>query len=224
MTETSFDQTGFKLIQNFLSIGEIDALSSTIESHAMNNAKGGIRNAEKVFPAVNKLATSDKLIQAARPYLTGRPNFVRAILFDKSPTNNWLVSWHQDKTVAISEKMEKEGWGPWTVKDSVNHVQPPLQVLDDMVTFRLHLDDTTKENGCLRVLSGSHRHGILAASDVASYTKTQVAVNCEARAGDALVMRPHLLHASRKAANPKRRRVLHIEYSGYQLPNGLSWV
>lgn len=219
-----FDSDGFEILDNFISPMEVELLKDAVGKSKLDAAKGGIRNAEKLFPDINSLATSDKMIAAAQNYLKGSPNFVRAILFDKTPDNNWLVSWHQDKTIAISEITEIDGWGPWTIKDGINHVQPPLVVLNDTITFRLHLDDTTKENGCLRVLPGSHQLGILAASDVANYAATQVPVDCEAKAGSALVMRPHLIHASSKAKKLENRRVIHIEYSGYQLTNGLNWV
>jgi hypothetical protein len=45
---------------------------------------------------------------------TARP--VRAILFDKSASANWSLTWHQDRVVAVRERMEVEGFGPWTRK------------------------------------------------------------------------------------------------------------
>jgi hypothetical protein len=43
----------------------------------------------------------------------------RATLFDKSPTANWLVVWHQDTALPVQERREAPGWGPWSVKDGV---------------------------------------------------------------------------------------------------------
>jgi len=31
---------------------------------------------------------------------------VKAILFDKTPSMNWYVTWHQDLTIAVKEKIE----------------------------------------------------------------------------------------------------------------------
>jgi hypothetical protein len=37
-------------------------------------------------------------------------------LFDKIPDANWKVLRHQDVTIAVQEKIEVEGFGPWTIK------------------------------------------------------------------------------------------------------------
>ena len=164
------------------------------------------------------------IISKAKSYLSESVGLVRAILFNKTPENNWLVTWHQDRTVAVSDKFDKHEWGPWSIKDEIHHVQPPIEVLAQMVTFRIHLDDTSLENGCLKVLPNSHRLGILDAGAIQAYAQSHEAVVCEAPAGSALAMRPHLLHSSSKAVSPCQRRVLHLEYSSYKLPNGVSWA
>src|SRR5205807_4301579 len=82
---------------------------------------------------------------------------VRAIYFDKSPEANWLVSWHQDLTLALRARAEVPGFGPWSTKDGIPHVQPPVELLQQMLSVRLHLDDADESNGALRVLPGSHR-------------------------------------------------------------------
>jgi hypothetical protein len=72
---------------------------------------------------------------------------VRGILFDKIPDANWKVPWHQDVTIAVQEKVEAEGFGPWSIKADVLHVQPPASILEQMLSIRLHLDDCGEENG-----------------------------------------------------------------------------
>jgi hypothetical protein len=54
---------------------------------------------------------------------------VRAILFDKTPVTNWSLPWHQDRTIAVAERIEVEGFGPWTAKDGLLHVAPPFELL-----------------------------------------------------------------------------------------------
>jgi ectoine hydroxylase-related dioxygenase (phytanoyl-CoA dioxygenase family) len=50
-------------------------------------------------------------------------------------------------------------------------------------------------------------------------------VICCLNAGDALVMRPLLLHASSPARKPDHRRVIHLEFAPANLlPAGLSWA
>jgi ectoine hydroxylase-related dioxygenase (phytanoyl-CoA dioxygenase family) len=104
------------------------------------------------------------------------------------------------------------------------HVQPPIAVLNQMITFRIHLDDSSQANGCLKVLPKSHELGILDQNEIQEYVQHNRSVICEARSGSALVMRPHILHASSKAKNPSQRRVLHLEYSSFKLPSGISWA
>lgn len=138
---------------------------------------------------------------------------VRAILFDKLPGSNWKVAWHQDLTICVKSRAELPGYGPWSVKDGVVHVQPPVQLLEQMVTLRLHLDHTGAENGALRVLPGSHQYGRLTPDAIQKLRASTPEHICEAAAGDALLMRPLILHASAPATAPQHRRVVHIEYA-----------
>ncbi|MGM8225461.1 phytanoyl-CoA dioxygenase family protein [Cellvibrio sp. ARAG 10.3] len=154
-------QSGFELLQNFIDSDTAAAIIEEVNQPLLNAQGGGIRNADKKFNVIATLASSDYLLAQASRYLSGCPHLVRAILFDKSFNNNWLVTWHQDKTVAVSSTFEKEGWGPWSFKDGVHHVQPPLEVLESMITFRIHLDGSTRKNGCLKVVPNSHRLGLL---------------------------------------------------------------
>lgn len=195
-----------------------------LESSDAIYPKHGVRNAEKKFRSVQKLVDSDLLRDKAKEFLSGSPEIVRVIAFDKTPEKNWLVTWHQDKTVTINKKASIPGWGPWTIKDGIIHVQPEIDVLEDMVTFRIHLDDANESNGCLKVIPKSHRLGILTKQQqdrVIAESKESI---CPASAGDLLVMRPLLLHSSNKAIAPDHRRILHIEYCSYRLPKGLAWA
>ena len=72
---------------------------------------------------------------------------VRGIYFDKRVDANWKVAWHQDLSIAVKAKAKIEGYGPWSVKAGITHVQPPVSVLEQMLTVRLHLDDTDETNG-----------------------------------------------------------------------------
>ena len=145
-------------------------------------------------------------------------------MFDKTPDKNWLVTWHQDKTISVSDKAKISGWGPWTVKDGINHVQPNLKVLEDMVAFRIHLDDADESNGCLKVIPKSHNLGILGKDEQDRVVSEAEEYICTVRSGDLLVMRPHLLHSSSRGTAPSHRRIVHVEYSSFKLPDGLVWA
>ena len=93
-----------------------------------------------------------------------------------------------------------------------------------MVCFRIHLDASNLDNGCLRVIPDSHLLGIIKQEKISEVLESDEQVDCEVSKRSALIMRPHLLHSSAKGVAPSQRRVLHLEYSSYQLPNGATWL
>ncbi|MBF9220648.1 phytanoyl-CoA dioxygenase family protein [Hymenobacter ruricola] len=148
-------------------------------------------------------------------------HLVKAIYFDKPAGSNWLVAWHQDLMVNVSQRVDSPGFGPWTSKAEGVSVQPPVAVLENVCTIRLHLDDCDASNGALKVVPGSHRHGVLFAADIAA--RTAGATGCAVPAGGAMLMRPLLLHASNRSTSRRPRRVIHLEFSSVELPAGLHW-
>ena len=113
------------------------------------------------------------------------------------------------------------GFGPWTSKAEGVSVQPPVAVLENVVTLRIHLDDCDATNGALKVVPGSHRHGVVPAAAIASYTPNTI--TCAVPAGGAMLMKPLLLHASNRSTSPRPRRVIHLEFASAELPAGLAW-
>ena len=174
-------------------------------------------------PAVQRLARGERILRLIRPHLPEEPLPVRAIYFDKSPDANWLVAWHQDLTLTVRARADVPGFGPWSTKDGVPHVQPPVELMQQMLSVRLHLDDADAENGALRVLPGSHRLGRLSSERIQELRAQGSEVVCALSAGDAFLMRPLLLHASGRSTKASHRRVLHLEYAGFKLPSGLQW-
>ena len=214
---SNLDTRGFVIVPNVLDDSASHALASLLGDSNGAGTRDMLHNQK-----VAELAESI-LAELVRPHLPHCPLPVRGIYFDKRPETNWLVAWHQDLTLALKEKAEVPGFGPWSVKEGVPHVQPPIHLLEQMLTVRLHLDDTDSSNGALRVLSGTHRLGRLNAEAIQSCRETHEEVLCEAKAGDVLLMRPLLLHASSRSSSPRRRRVVHIEFAGFPLPAPLEW-
>ena len=149
---------------------------------------------------------------------------VRAVLFDKTEDANWAVAWHQDRTVAVTERLAVEGFGPWSIKDGIQHVAPPISVLEGMTTLRLHLDDCGADNAPLVFASGSHNLGRIPATAAAAVAVRHKQVTCYAQAGDVWAYATPILHASAPTRSQRRRRVLQIDYAGDALPGGLTWL
>jgi ectoine hydroxylase-related dioxygenase (phytanoyl-CoA dioxygenase family) len=149
---------------------------------------------------------------------------VQCTLFDKTPQRNWLVALHQDLSIPVRARVQHPRLTVWSRKEGEHFVQAPPELLEALLAVRIHIDDCGLENGPLRVVPGSHRHGRL--GNVAGQQLRVVAgeAPCPARSGDALLMRPLLLHASSKAIAPGRRRVLHVLFGPASLPFGLEWT
>lgn len=212
LSELTFREDGLELKRSLLSPSDIQAAIAALTRFSAAMPTYGIRNAEAKLPEIARIARSDRVFHFAETLLNDTPRLVRAIVFDKTPTQNWAVSWHQDKTIAARQRAELAGWEPWTLKDGTLHVQPPRCVLDAMATIRIHLDPADNDNGCLQVIPGSHRHGVLKPADIQAGVREQLVTSCVVQMGDAIAMRPLMLHASRKATRPAHRRVIHLEY------------
>lgn len=226
---SQFERDGFAIVPNLLPVAECGSLAVELsallkeQQRSSPKARGGLRNVLRVSSRAAALASSEPFLSLVGALIGGKPFPVRAILFDKSDGANWGVPWHQDLAIAVAARIETAGFGPWSVKDGIVHVQPPQHILADMITIRLHLDVCAADNGALRVLPGSHQHGELSTEAISHWASNHAPVTCEIPKGGALLMRPLLLHASSPAKNPSHRRVLHVEYATTDLPNGLKW-
>lgn len=149
---------------------------------------------------------------------------VRALLFDKTADNNWGLAWHQDRTIAVRERIEVAGFGPWTIKSGMPHVAPPIEILARMITVRVHLDPVPVDNAPLLIAPGSHRLGIVAEAKIDKAVKRCGTVACLAQPADLWLYSTPILHASPSARKPLRRRVLQVDYAVLGLPGGLQWL
>ena len=89
-------------------------------------------------------------------------------------------------------------------------------------TLRIHLDDCTEKNGALRIIEGSHKNGII---EIKDWNKRKEGIEkiCEISKGGIVLMKPLVLHSSRRTENRMNRRVIHIELIDQELPEGLEW-
>lgn len=223
--KTEFSESGFAVVDQLVVSDLFSTLRAEADSLLLDAVdRGGARGVLSKSRLLRDLAENGPPAELAASIFGGGSRPIKLTIFDKTPLANWKVPWHQDLTIAVASRVDIPGFGPWSVKDGVVHVQPPVEVLQQVLTIRLHLDDTPASNGALRVLPGTHRLGRLAVSQIATLRSGTVEVTCPVTAGGAMLMSPLLLHASSPAAVPRRRRVLHLEYSASPLPGGLQWA
>lgn len=178
------------------------------------------RNVVQVIPEVVSAWRSPVLVDFIRRSPGSDAGLVRILFFDKPPEQTWALPWHKDLLIATEPFASAEGYSPPRPRAGVPHTEPPLSVLESMVTLRLHLDEITPENGPLQVASGTHRTGKTLLLD--GYPQQTI---CTA-AGDVLAMSPLLVHCSGSSdpATKRHRRILHLEFSrSRNLPGGVRW-
>jgi len=220
---------GFAIVNNVFTEEEVNDLLLIISqtdtskpTFLKGNDLFAIRQFFKEIPAsVDKVFTVrlNNLISE----LFGNEYFVvKAIYFDKPGASNWFVSYHQDLTISVDKKLDLDGFGPWTTKQDQFAVQPPLNILKDNFTIRIHLDNTNEENGALKVIPGSHLKGIYRPETIDWPVENET--TCSVKKGGIMIMKPLLLHSSGRTTNKNKRRVLHIEFSRSSLPGNLNWA
>lgn len=221
-------ENGFAIINDIYSPQEIAGILQLIDQANTNKPTFrktddlfAIRQFLKELPEVAPLIFNAKLNEVINQ-LYGKGYFVtKSIYFDKPGLSNWFVAYHQDLTISVDSSHNLPGYGPWTVKHNQYAVQPPLNILQGNFTVRIHLDDTDEQNGALKVIPGSHLKGIYRPETI-DWAIEQEHI-CKVNAGGVMLMSPLLLHASNRTTNNKQRRVIHIEFSNVELPEGANW-
>jgi ectoine hydroxylase-related dioxygenase (phytanoyl-CoA dioxygenase family) len=210
--ERQIREEGFAIIPGVFGNNRI--LDFTEELNACNptRSRAGVRHAMRL-QVVATLAQDPRLMGIAEEILGNKAFPFKATLFDKSPTANWLVVWHQDTALPLRERHEVPGWGPWSVKDGLIYAHAPESALSQVLALRVHLDDSTAENGPLRVLPRTHTSRVLTDDELHELSTRIAAVDCLTPSGGVLAMRPLIVHASSKSQSESPRRVLHIEYA-----------
>ena len=221
-TREAVEEYGFAIIPEVLSQKDIAGILNHLKDATLQRSRAGVRHA---FDSVGiaRFAEDPRLLTVAQQILGLSAFPFRATLFDKSPAANWLVVWHQDTALPIRKRNETPGWGPWSVKEGVTYAHAPADALSQILALRVHLDDSTAQNGPLRVLPATHNRGVLGDDAMHDLAAQITPMDCLVGCGGVLAMRPLLVHASSKSQDPAPRRVLHIEYAASTvLAEGLS--
>ncbi len=215
----SLNDSGFELREHVVDVAARQRIVAELESEERYSSMAGIRRADAKLTSVAQWLQTEPLMAILSDFSLAGARLLRAIVFNKSSRSNWLVPWHQDRTIAVDKRFSAPGWGPWSVKDGVLHVEAPVEFLAEMLTIRIHLDDAATDNGCLKVLPRSHHRGKLTRDQINTLLSQTQPHSCVAPAGSALLMRPLLLHASNRMQTDRSRRVLHLEFSRSTVPD-----
>jgi len=221
-------ENGFGIINTIFSNEEVDKIINILEN--IDTSKETFRKSEDLFairqflkeiPEIKGLIFNDNIKKVVREIFGEKYVAVKSIYFDKPEKSNWYVAYHQDLTISVDKKVNLPGFGPWTTKQNQFAVQPPLDILENMYTIRIHLDDTDEYNGALKVVPKSHSKGIYRPETI-DWTIENEEI-CSVEKGGIMIMKPLILHGSNRTTNGKKRRVIHIEFSDRELPDQLQW-
>ena len=188
------------------------ALSATSSEHrTQNRSQGSLINIAD-YPGYASLIGNAKAREVFQRLSFADPRFSSGYLISKPPSGPALF-WHQD-------------WWGWD--DPISYTEEIAQVF-----FMYYLTDTTLENGCLRVLSGSHRrrhalHDADAAHgeslsrvddpDDPLYGSIDDEVPVSVKAGDLVIGDARLLHSAYANRSAEERSLItlwfHPNYRG----------
>jgi hypothetical protein len=213
----AFSRDGAARVSRALTLEDVALLHSVAGAVA---ERPGARLTGDMF---NDLLTTGAPTRIAAHLTSARTRPVRAVMFDKGDASNWRLGWHQDRTIVVRRRVDVAGFGPWSMKQGLQHVAPPFEMLERMVTLRLHIDPVDDGNAPLLVARGSHRTGRVPAAEAAARASEFPQITCLAEPGDVWAYSTPILHASERAQPGRRRRVLQVDYADFDLPAPLVW-
>lgn len=214
---------GFGILNHVYTKRDIRKLKAKFDTYIKQNNEQafGMREVLQKLPEIKDILFNKNFKKLAKS-IDKNAFLTKAIYFDKSPQDNWYVTWHQDVPINVLEKIETVGFSSWTNKKGVISVCPPEEISKNTFSMRIHLDDTTEKNGALKVIPGSHNKR-LNDDEIKLITTNSIPFTSEVASGGVQLIKPLLLHASSASKVQKRRRVLHLEFSSIALPNRLEY-
>ncbi|MDZ4777906.1 MAG: phytanoyl-CoA dioxygenase family protein [Alphaproteobacteria bacterium] len=208
------DAKGRKWFRGALGETELRALDAVISI----NGRPGVRLDTSALGAAG-----DVLLRIAAS-VAPTAQAVRVVGFDKRDELNWSLGWHQDRVVALRDRVDTPGFSAWTRKAGVWHAEPPFDFLKSMLFLRVHLDDADANNGPLEIALGSHRAGRVRSEDAAEVAGYRDRESCIAQRGDVLAASALILHRSGASRSSSPRRAVRIDYATEPLPAPLEWA
>ena len=208
MLQNSFTDDGYIVKKNLFSEDEINKLKEFIESSS--NKKNESRETRSSSGKLNitlwnhpsddlfgKFSTNERIVKPMEEYLGDEVYHYHSKIIWKKPGDGGF-DWHQD-------------YGYWYHNACL---------YPDMGSCFIMLDRATKENGCLKVLKGSHKvgrigHGVSDTPEqtadmerIAELEKRHESVYITAEPGDVLFFHANLLHSSDENKSSDSRRTL----------------
>src|SRR5690349_6547529 len=159
----------------------------------------------RISPAFHDLLWNPALLMPAAQLLNGPVRFWHDQLFVKPPHQGGVVAWHQD-------------YSYWTRTQPMAHL-----------SCWIGLDDSTRENGCLQYIPGSHRwpdlpitglagdmDAINAVLDEEQKQQFKIPVAVELKRGEASFHHPRLVHGSfaNHSSRSRRATVINVMRDG----------
>ena len=228
-SKIELEQLGYATLDTLYSNVEIENIISCLKktknigtSFLKTKNLFAIRQLLNVIPELKGLLFNQNIIKLLSCLFDDTYFLTKALYFDKPNESNWFVSYHQDLSITVDTKIELDEYRNWTFKHEQFGVQPPIKILEDTITLRIHLDNTKKENGALKVIPKSHLKGIYRPENI--NWDEAVEVICEVEKGGVMLMKPLTLHASNKTTNQRQRRVIHLEFCNHELTKPLNWL
>ncbi|AGC77011.1 phytanoyl-CoA dioxygenase PhyH [Nonlabens dokdonensis] len=223
------EENGYSVVGELYSKNEIRQIIKCLENVEHN--KNGFLKTKDLFairqlinnvPELSPLLFNANFLELLSDISDSQYFLTKAIYFDKPSESNWFVPYHQDLSISVDKKIDLENYNYWTFKKGQYGVQPPIKILEDTITIRIHLDDTDKNNGALKIIPKSHLNGITRADSKNWNLENEII--CDVKRGGAMLMKPLTLHASNRTTNGKQRRVIHLELNKHKLDEPLKWL
>ncbi len=198
-----FERDGYVVVENVIDAGLVDEARQHVEWLLARNP--GLRPEQLGHtlmaddPFWVRLIADDRLLDIAKQFIGPDIALFASHYIAKPPHDGQAVLWHQDGSFWPLDPME-------------------------VVTLWLAVDDSTPENGCMRVIPGTHRMGlkelrrrddvvsVLGADTDSAYFDESWAADVVLRAGGVSIHHPTIVHGSDANNSAKWRRGLTIRY------------
>lgn len=139
-----YERNGILFPVRVFSASEVSVFRDELESIAHNCGEGSLKRFDSLhmyFDWAHRLVTSDALLNVVEDLLGSDILIDGTLVFYKPPQDSSYVSWHQDSVYS--------GW----------HLTPSTSAW-------IALTASHRANGCMRVIPGSHKQGLLVHDNV----------------------------------------------------------